>query len=195
MRWRRFTALFVLTSGVLVSCGDGDEVTARAESPARPGSADGTERPEVTTPSTTAGAEPEPGAQDGPLCDAAQRIRDLDDRSNTIMGGVMAEVTQDPAAAVDELSAAIAELQPLIPELTVAYDDLATAAPEAIRDDISLVRDFTLSLMERLTRLDSPEDLAALEQQLDPNTAMAAGAATLEIDAVTSQRCGISIAG
>jgi hypothetical protein len=196
MHRRRSPLLLVVASGaLLLGCSDGSEVTERSESPARPESSAGADRPTSSTPSTTAGDDPAPATQDGPLCAAAQRIRDLDDRSNEIMNDAMRASIGDPGQAVEELADAVAELGPLIPELTAAYDDLSEAAPDAIGDDITLVRDFTLSLMEQLSELDSADDLAAFEQQVDTNAAMAAGAAALEIDAVTQEQCGISIAG
>ena len=197
MHRRRSPLVLVVAAGaLLLGCSDGAEVSERSESPARPDSSAGTDQSTSSAPSTTAGDDPTPATQDGPLCDAAQRIRDLDDRSNAVMNDAMrSELAGDPEQAVDELAAAVAELGPLIPELTSAYDDLSEAAPEAVRDDISLVRDFTLSLMEQLSELDSADDLAGFEQQVDTNAAMAAGAAALEIDAVTQEQCGISIAG
>ena len=194
MRQRSFTVLILSVAvSLLAGCSSGTEVTARAESAPRP--TEGDERQGSGAPSTTAGESEDGPAQNGPLCDAAQRIRDLDDRSSQIMTAATSGAFDDPEQAVERLRSAVAELQPMIPQLTAAYEDLAGAAPEALRDDIGLLRDFTLSVMEQLSALDSPEDLARLEAQLDPNTAMAASAATLEIDAVTQETCGISIAG
>lgn len=196
MHRRRVLFLFVAAVAVLLAgCSDSAEVTERSESAPRPGAADTSDGTSSTSPSTTAGADPAPAAPDDPMCQAAQRIRDLDDESNAVMNDAMRGALDDPSQAVEGLSAAVAELRPLIPELTTAYDDLAAAAPEAIRDDIGLVKDFTLSLMAQLAELDSIEDLTAFEGQLDQNAAMAAGAATLEIDALTKEQCGISIAG
>lgn len=195
MRRRPLHVLIVLAAAaLLVGCSDDGEVTERSESAERPASSDGS-APTTDAPSTTIDDAPDSGEQGGPLCDAAQRIRDLDDESNAVMNDAMRGALADPNQAVDGLTEAVGELRPLIPELTKAYDDLAAAAPEAIRDDIGLVKSFTLSLMEQLAELDSIEDLTAFEGQLDQNAAMAAGAAALEIDAVTREECGISIAG
>ena len=195
MHRRPLHVLIVLAAAaLLVGCSGDGEVTERSESAERPAPSEGSS-PTTDAPSTTVGGEPVPGEEGGPLCDAAQRIRDLDDESNAVMNDAMRGALTDPNQAVEGLAEAVGELRPLIPELTKAYDDLRAAAPEAIHDDIGLVRDFTLSLMEQLSELDSVEDLTAFEAELDQNAAMAAGAAALEIDAVTREECGISIAG
>jgi hypothetical protein len=120
------------------------------------------------------------------LCDAAQRIADLDDRSDAL-------IPTSPTSA-EEMLAAMGQMDALLPELEAAYAQLRQALPPDQHAHVDTVVAFTIDLVARFTAARDMEQLADVGRNLDPVQAAAAAKATLALDEITRAECDIIIA-
>ena len=154
----------------------------------------------IESPSPTDAPTSAPNAG-GPLCSAAQILGRLDERAQSTITGLLSEVgaagnEQDAAEAFEaSLGAIQEEMARLIPATTDVYDRLESAVPERLKKDVALVKKVSLELFDILSGLKSMKDFETIQQQLAAAGAAEAARATLRIDALTRERCGVGVAG
>ena len=193
----RLLALLTAASVGLLGCGGDDDDGGDAATD------DTTATTEAT--GTTADEpepEPEPEGEDSEVCDAVQRLSDLDDESqgvvNEALGDVMGQAAGgDAAAAEAALDEALAEIQAFVderlPDLVAAYDDLEDTVPDDLADDVALISDFTEEFVRAIADVGSVEELQGLvdERQDEINEV---AAAVQRLDEFTQEECGVAIA-
>lgn len=129
------------------------------------------------------------------LCDAAARIRTLDDASDAITAELTrAAMTGDADAAAAAFPRVVSGLEELLPRLQEAYDDLEAAAPEALKAKAAEVRDLSVELMATMSSAESFEAFREAFSDVSAEAAESAGAAAIELDELTTRECDVSIA-
>lgn len=99
------------------------------------------------------------------------------------------------AAAADMVAKVNTAIQEHMPPLLAAYDELIATAPE-LESDVVLVRDFTVKLAQQLASTDGTLDgfVAVFDNQGLMNEGVEAGYATLRLDQVSRDECGLVLA-
>jgi hypothetical protein len=179
---KRLAVIAVFLSAGLACGGGDDEPTPAAQS---------------TSSSTSTTAAPAPDR-----CAAFREIARQDDRFqgelNAMMEPVMAAAQRgDKAAAEAAADEMTRKMQVLLdaglPPLLTAYDGLAKAAPE-LEPDVRLVRDFTVKLAEKLSKVDGVDEFQRAVKAAAEQGGLQAGAATLRLDKVSRAECDVVIA-
>lgn len=129
------------------------------------------------------------------LCDAAARIRSIDNESDAVTAELSrAAMTGDVAAAAAEFPRVVARLEALLPRIEAAYDDLEAALPDELGQKAAEVRELTVALMAAMSSAESLEVFGDAFTRLGTEAAESAGAAARELDRITTRECDISIA-
>jgi hypothetical protein len=146
-----------------------------------------------STPSTVAPAGDDATA----LCDSAAAIRALDDRAADLTADAMASLAAgDDDGADAALARAVRKLAAMLPELRSSYDAMEAAVPSEYRSDVVIVRSFTVRFMKPLSNVRDAAGLRELVSTMDPNhgsDSVAAAGASLRLDRLTRDRCGVAI--
>ena len=162
-----------------------------------PSEAPATASPTSEEPTGSSDVEP----AEGDLCDLFQEVKDLDDSMQREVNEVLAPLfTLDPATDDVEAEAeqVLTELQDRVEaidreHLSEIYTQLAELVPKDLRDEAVALREGTLALIDVFLGLDA-DDLDDLDAQLATPDVLAAGVATLALDELSREECGITIA-
>lgn len=196
-RSRRALSALFLVALVLAGCGgngdDGDEAAT-----------DDTveERTTTTEATTTTDGSSEGEGADSDLCDAAQRVSDLDDESQGLLNDSLAEVMaraqagdqEGAAAALDDMLVDVrAFIDEGLPPMVAAYDDLERSVPDHLAADVALVRDFSVDLAREMAEVEDFQQLQGIitEQQEKVSDVVEA---VFRLDELTREECDIVLA-
>ena len=202
----RLTALIlVVTLALLAACGgddDGGGDQASGNEATTAGDDDGTTTGATGTTAADA-ADGEGGAEgDSEVCDAAQRLSDLDDETQGVVNDSLSQVLAqanagDEAAADAALADLLDEIRPFIdermPDLVAAYDDLEATVPPDLAADVVTIRDFTVELVDAIADVSTVAELEAVVTER-METINVVSEAVLRLDQFTRDECGIVIA-
>ena len=150
-------------------------------------------------------AEPEDGEEavgGGDVCDAAQRIVDLDDETQGVVNEALGEVIAaasagDAEAAEEALQDMLDAVRPFIderlPDLMDAYDDLEASVPDDLQADVATISEFTEAFVTDIADVESVEALQELitAQQAEVNEV---SEAVMRVDTFTQEECDIVFA-
>ena len=199
----RLTALLlVLALALLGACGGDDDGGDEATGDETAADDDGTttEAPGTTAGDGDGGEGGEGG--DSEVCDAAQRLSDLDDETQGVVNDSLSQVLAqanagDEAAADAALADLLDEIRPFIdermPALVDAYDDLEASVPPDLAADVATIRDFTVELVDAIAEVDTVAELEAVVSER-METINVVSEAVLRLDRFTRDECGIVIA-
>lgn len=180
---------------VLVGCSDPSadvDLAASVTSPPREGSALD-ESPDESPDDSIVTSPPRDAAA---LCDAAQRIRDLDGRSSAIMSEVFGLSISGEAERADQaFTEAIAELEGLLPDLDAAYASMREAVPPELQGGVDALRSFTTDLMRKLSETATLDGFRAAARSISADAAGAVTQATADLHALTRDVCDIDLTG
>jgi uncharacterized phage infection (PIP) family protein YhgE len=126
-----------------------------------------------------------------PLCVAAKQIFDIDATYSSSFAAAIQDATSstDPGAFTAAMQKLKSEGE--FDSLLQAYDDLATAVPEADKAQVATLRDYTSRLFDQVVAMPSVAELKNYIDSLQssPDT-ITAGKAALALDNLTYSECG-----
>jgi hypothetical protein len=132
----------------------------------------------------------------GPLCEAAQQIRDLDDATSARFNEAMLTAGEQGFEEADAaFMGVLADMEALLPEMTDAYDLLAASVPHDMVADVEMARDLTVNLAEAMSRMESVTEIDLMLDGFDEQEIIEGTQAVLRLDRPTRDECGITIAG
>lgn len=134
------------------------------------------------------------------LCEAAEDIRNLDDRSqervNDALSKIMAQSNGPDAKQVfeKEMAGLNRYLDSRLPQIVDAYERLEAELPQDLKADAETTLEFTTKLLAAMANMRTLKDFDRIDQEILKAGGQDATAAVLRLDAFTRKKCDVTLA-